>query len=53
MKIKESMESSTIFGRVLSKSGAYRGNNAYFLEELNGESVGWGPVNASSSNTIW
>jgi len=27
------------------KIGAYRGNNAYFLEELNGESIGWGPVN--------
>jgi hypothetical protein len=23
----------------------YHGNNAYFLEELNGECVGWGPVN--------
>ena len=23
----------------------YRGNNAYLLEELNGESTGWGPVN--------
>jgi hypothetical protein len=27
------------------KIGAHRGNNAYFLEELNGECVGWGPVN--------
>jgi hypothetical protein len=24
---------------------SYRGNNAYFLEELNGECVGWGHVN--------
>jgi hypothetical protein len=24
---------------------AYRGNNIYFLEELDGEGVGWGPVN--------
>jgi hypothetical protein len=24
---------------------AYHGNNAYLLEELNGESTGWGPVN--------
>ena len=27
--------------------GTHRGNNAYFLEELNGECVSWGPVNDS------
>jgi hypothetical protein len=27
------------------KIGAYHGNNSYFLEELNGECVGWGSVN--------
>ena len=27
------------------KIGAHHRNNAYFLEELNGECVGWGPIN--------
>ena len=27
------------------KISAYFGSNTYFLEELNGECVGWGPVN--------
>jgi hypothetical protein len=28
------------------KISAYHENNSYFLEELNGECVGWGPINA-------
>jgi len=24
---------------------AHHGNSAYFLEELNGECIGWGPIN--------
>jgi len=27
------------------KIGAHRRNNAYFMEELNGECVAWGPIN--------
>jgi hypothetical protein len=26
--------------------GEHRKNNAYFMEELNGESIVWGPVNS-------
>jgi hypothetical protein len=25
--------------------GAHHKNNTYFIEELNGECVGWGPIN--------
>jgi hypothetical protein len=44
MKVKGSMKSLTTFGQVLSKS-TYTGDNAYFLEGLDGECLGWGPVN--------
>jgi len=27
------------------KIGAHHGNNSYFIEELNGECIGWGTMN--------
>jgi hypothetical protein len=44
-KIRESTKNSIIFGWALSESARIMGNNIYLLEELNGESTGWGPVN--------